>query len=308
VQAHQHNHCESPRLAQIEVTNACDDNRPNVYQRGPRMRLESPKSGKIQQGALFNCALVPGYEDCPCHGLILTARCDLEHGKYSVINYLPVVRFSDWAKREMCYLLARRSNKSLFAAIRTALTNKKVTEYVLGTFPLRDIIEKETSGKEQRLLLEKLAQLQMTEAVISLGGRQFHRSSELIEIEGKQCDALIKELIQGKLSEYYFLDAVDVTERSASGYVVLLRNMRMMSSGHASTIVLGLERECAELDTALMSILTFTHEPICMLTGVLRSPDIEHLAQYFANLFVKIGLEDYEDQTVTYHQNMAKDI
>ena len=55
------------------------------------MRLEHPKSGKLQQGALFNCVLVSGYEGCPCHGLVLTARCDLEHGKYSVINYLPVV-------------------------------------------------------------------------------------------------------------------------------------------------------------------------------------------------------------------------
>jgi hypothetical protein len=144
------------------------------------------------------------------------------------------------------------------------------------------------------------------EAVTSLGGRHTSQSSDHIQIEGKQCDTLVKELIQGKLSEYYFLDAVDINEHSADGYVVLLRSMRMLSTEYASKIVAGLEQQSAQSDPGLMSILTFAHEPICMMTGVLRSPDIEHLAQYSANLFVRIGLEDHEDQTIEHHQNTAK--
>ena len=270
------------------------------------MRLEHPKSGKFQQGSLFNCVLVPGYEGCPCHGLVLTARCDLEHGKSSVVNYLPVVRFSDWAKREMCFLLARRIHKSVQGTINKALSDKKVTKFVLDTFPLRTIIEKETSGRDRENLLAKLVQLQVIEAVISLGGRHTSQSSELIQIDGKHCDTLIRELIQGKLSEYYFIDAVDIYEQSVEGYVVQLRNMRMLNTEHASKIVAGLEQESARSDAGLMSVLTFAHEPICMITGVLRSPDIEHLAQCFANLFVRIGLEDHEDQTIEHHQNIAK--
>jgi hypothetical protein len=270
------------------------------------MRLEHPKSGTIQQGALFNCVLVPGYDDCPCHGLILTARCDLEHGKYSVINYLPVVRFSDWTRREMCYLLARRIHKSVQSSIIKALGDKKVTKYVLSVFPLRDIIQKETSGKDRESLLVKLAQLEVIESVMSLEGRHTLRSSELIRIDGKQCDLLIRELIQGKLAEYYFLDAVDIHDRPLEGHVVLLRQMRMLSSEFASKIVVGLAQEQVGSDAGLMSIVTFAHEPICMVTGVIRSPDIEHLAQHFASLFVRIGLEDHEDQAIEHHQKIAK--
>lgn len=270
------------------------------------MRLEHPKSGKVQQGALFNCVLVPGYEGCPCHGLILTARCDLEHGKYSVINYLPVVRFSDWATREMCYLLARRIHKSVQGALNKVLRDKKVTDYVLDTFPLRDIIEKVTSGKEQDQLVGKLSQLQVIESVISLGGRHTSQSGQLIQIDGKQCDAIIRELIQGKLPEYYFLDAVDIHDNSSEGYVVLLRNMRILSNEYAARIVNGLDLETARSDAGLISALTYECEPICMITGVLRSPDIEHLAQCFANLFVRIGLEDHDDQTVERHQIVVK--
>lgn len=270
------------------------------------MRLEYPKSGKLQQGALFNCVLVPGYEACPCHGIVLTARCDLEHGKYSVINYLPVVRFSDWARREMCYLLARRIHKSVQASVNKALSDKKVTPYVLETFPLQDIIKKVTSGKDRENLLAKLEHLQVIESVMSLGGRHSSRSSELIHIDGKQCDTVVRELIQGKLPEYYFLDAVDIYPPSSEGYVVLLRNMRTLSTEYTSRIVDGIDRESAASDAGLMSVLTFAHEPICMITGVLRSPDIEHLAQYFANLFVRIGLEDHEDQIIEQHQTIAK--
>lgn len=270
------------------------------------MRLEHPQAGKLQQGALFNCVRVPGYEDCRCHGLILTARCDLEHGKYSVVNYLPVVRFSDWSTRDLCYLLARRLNKSIQGHITKVLRDKKVTDYVLATFPLRDIIERTTSGKDRDILLTKLEQHNLIDATISSGGRHTSWSSDLISVDAKQCDALIRDLIQGKLAEYYFLDAVDVHERPAEGYVVLLRCMRTLYIEHASRIASGLEHDFAPSDDALMSVLTFAHEPICMVTGVLRSPDIEHLAQFFANLFVRIGLEDHDDKTIEHHQNIAK--
>jgi hypothetical protein len=33
------------------------------------MRLEHPKAGKIQQGAVLNCISVQGYDDCECHGI-----------------------------------------------------------------------------------------------------------------------------------------------------------------------------------------------------------------------------------------------
>lgn len=270
------------------------------------MRLEHPKSGTIQQGALFNCALVPGYEECQCHGLILTARCDLEHGKYSVVNYLPVVRFSDWVNREMCYLLARRIHKSIHSYINKALRDKQVTAYVLDTFPLTDIIKKVANGKEQDTLLAKVSQLRVIEAVIELAGGRTSQCAELVTIDSKQCDTLIKELIQGKLPEYYFLNAVDVNDRTTEGYVVLLRNMRTLSTDHACRIAAGIEFDMEQPDPGLMSVLTATHDPACMITGVLRSPDIEHLAQYYANLFVRIGLEDQQEQIIEQHQTLAK--
>lgn len=271
------------------------------------MRVEHPISGRLQQGAFFNCAIVPGYEDCQCYGLILTARCDLEHEKYSAISYLSVIQFSDWVKRELCFVLARRNFKSIKSHIYRTLKDNKVPEFVFNTFPLKDIIEKETSGKEKVSLLDKLECLQLIESVLS---KNTLYSRELIQKYITDCDALVNDLIRGKLPEYYFINAVDTAvdgnDRSSGGYVVLLRNMRILSPKTACKIIAGIEENDAKSDTVLMSTLTFAHEPICMVTGVLRSPDIEHLAQSFANLFVRIGIEDHEEQTIENHKNIAK--
>lgn len=268
------------------------------------MRLEHPKPAKIQQGAIFNCVLVPGYEDCPCHGIVLTARCDLEHGKYTVVNFLPVVRFSDWSRREMCYLIAKRKHKDVCSSIHDFLDRKNASTFIRDTFPLREIIIKETTGKEQHALLSKLEHLSLIDQVIAAGGKKT-MDGQLIEREKKETDSVVKDLLKGKLSEYYFLDAVDVLGKSQGGYVILLRNMRTLSCESMDMIAKGVEfsaTACADL----MSVLTFANEPVCMITGVLRSPDIENLAQHFANLFVRIGLEDYHDTIIQHHQDLAK--
>jgi hypothetical protein len=270
------------------------------------MRLEHPKAVKIQQGAVLNCVVVPGYDNCNCYGIVMTARCDLEHEKHTVINYLPVVRFADWVHRGMSYLLAKRLRGSLASVIEKALTNKGVSTLVRNTFPLRDILAKETKGKDQKTLLQKCDQLDLVDTIVSLGGAFYPHTTALMQIESKQCDNIVGDLVQHKLGEYYFLDAADIYDTSAEGYVVLLRHMRTMSCRLSLRIVEGLSAEEAKTDPEAVSQLCFSHDPICMITGVLRSPDIEHLAQQFANLFVRIGLEDYADTIVEHHAIMAK--
>ena len=89
--------------------------------------------------------------------------------------------------------------------------------------------------------------------------------------------------------------------------MVLLRSMAgMLNIEQASQITAGLEQDGVRSDPELQSVLTFAHEPICMITGVLRSPDIEHLAQCFATLFVRIGLVDHQDQTIEQHEIIAR--
>ncbi len=239
---------------------------------------------------------------------MLTARCDLEHGKSNVINYLPIVRFSDWARREMCYILAKRLYTDVKNSIDAFLDKKQVSSAIRSTFPFREVITKETTGKDQAALLQKCAHLDLVNAAMEKGGAYFPDSQSLAAINAKVTDSLIKELVTQKLAEYYFLDATDYGPQPSEGYVVLLRTMQTMPIALMKQIAEGIEYTETQTNPAFNLILTSSHQTLCMITGVLRSPDIEHLAQQFSNLFVRIGLHDHDDATIQLHLQIAKNL
>ena len=272
------------------------------------MRLEYPEPNKAQQGAIFNCVNVVGYEGCQCYGLILTARCDLEHNKQSVINYLPVVRFRDWAARSLVNILSRRSCSELAQDIDSRLDQKQITSRIRETFTLEDIVTREFADKDQNALLDKLRKYKLLKNVLLLNGSYCHNAGDVIREAGRKCDTIIKELVEQKLGEYYFIESVDLHAPISEGFVILLRSMQTLPSDIMARVVKGFD--ISEFDPAASGVemLNLVHEPLCMITGVLRSPDIEHLAQQFANLFVRIGLEDQGQVTVNRHLATAKSL
>jgi hypothetical protein len=269
-------------------------------------RLIHPEANKVQQGSIFNNVVVPGYENCKCCGIVLTARCDLEHGKHNLINYLPVVRFTDWASRALPFILARRLRTELKNEITKALIKRGVSALIRETYPLIDVINQETQGSERATLLQKAGQLEVVARAASRSGDFCPETKEILTIAGKKTDKLVEELIQQKLGEYYFLEATDACIAPTQGHVVLLRNMQTMDCKLMERIVAGITSEAAQACPDCQTHLTFAHEPICLVTGVLRSPDVEHLAQQFATLFIRIGLEDQSEATILQHRQLAR--
>lgn len=270
------------------------------------MRLEHPEAGRLQQGAIFNCAIVPGYDDCPCFGLVLTARCDLEHAKHTVVNYLPVVRFSDWARKNLCALLAKRLGVDLEKQITSALSKKGVSDKVRETFPLREVILKETAGIEQEALLLKCTNLEVLTKVAHYDEPHRDDASTIITLAGKNAEKLVEDLIKQRLPEYYFLEATDISGPDSGGAVVLLRRMTTLSCNIADRISEGITEQDSHGMSGIEHVLTFNHDPLCIVTGVLRSPDLEHLAQQFAHLFIRIGIKDQEQATLERHYAIVK--
>ena len=202
--------------------------------------------------------------------------------------------------------MSRRLRPALEKDITRQLKSKGISEALYTVFPLEDVIRQETKGSEQANLLAKCAHLKLVSNISAKVDGLCPVAKDIISLAGKQCDKLIEELIEQKLGEYYFLDSVDVYESSKEGFVVLLRNMCMMDCELTTLILAGLPEETAAPDIIKTNGVTFEHEPICMITGVLRSPDVEHLAQQFATLFVRIGLEDHAQETVSQHQQLSK--
>lgn len=272
------------------------------------MRLVHPEAGRIQQGAIFNCVNVPGYEGWPCSGIVMTARCDLEHGKQSVVNYLPIVPFKAWTKRELCYLVAKQLRNDLISKIRNYLMNNGATSQILETFPLSEIIRIHTKKKDLARVQKWLDDYDLAERVSWDSHRICEENGSILGIGSAVCDRIVADLIHQKISEYYFLECTDVDERNeAAGSVVLLRRMQTMESRSMATIMKGISEEDAPGLGFQIAELTFAFDPICMITGVLRSPDMEHLAQTFGSLFLRIGLVDQKETTIESHKRIAKE-
>ncbi len=273
------------------------------------MRLKLPLSDRVEQGAIFNCVSLPGYEGCHCWGIVLTARCDLAHDKFSAINYLPIVRFTDCLARHFAMPIAKRTQKELEKKFAEWFEKKNVSEQVRATFPFEDIILREANDRERDGWLEFNNQLCAARSILKKAG-VFDplAANALLPKRGKETKDLVEDLIKQKLGEFYFLESVDCGESPEEGFVVLLRNMRTLDPAIMNGVVSGLTAESARQFPLCEHHLTFEREHLCMLTGVLRSPDLEHLTQQFAHLFVHIGLEDQKASTIANHVKLAKRI
>lgn len=111
--------------------------------------------------------------------------------------------------------------------------------------------------------------------------------------------AVLRECAEQRLSGYYFLPEVEPHPAEEGGHVVLLRQIRHIPRDLAGAMASGLSGlEYAALsaqDDRLLGQLSFDCSDFAMPVGLLRSPEVEHLAQEFAVLYTRIGVEDLRD-------------
>ena len=269
------------------------------------LRLQYPEHCLIQQGSIFNCVQVPQYERHKCYGIVMTARCDLEWDKQSVINFLPIVPFSAWAVTDMSRFLARRMRPTLEKQVFKRLTDNSATKQMIETFPIEDIILQLLPKKERQKALDQYALLKLAEKVSTQPTGESEIGKDLIRRATRDVAEICEELITQRLSEYYFLEHVDVSDHVCTeGYVVLLRRMNTIDNATMHLVATGF-CESQELPESIRNVFTLAIDPVCMITGVLRSPDVEHLCQRFAQLFTRIGLDDHTTGTISHHKHLA---
>jgi hypothetical protein len=269
------------------------------------MRVGPPRAAKLTQGSIFSCVANPMYQGCKCYGLVITRRCHLEHNNYDVINYVPVVQYKDWVERDMTSLLAKRIVGSIRSQIRDRLSGIPSIDMLLKTFPLEDVVDRETTGGKRDELRNLVRCQRAAEEAVRLRGRFVPENSILREYGKNAAKTLAKELIKSQISDYYYLHQVDGCAGSGEGFVALLRHVRTLPAQYGSMIADGIETTNDKLVEEIKQHLTFDYESICLVLGELRSPFIEHLLQHFTRLWDDIGLEDYEDKIIKHAEQLA---
>lgn len=258
------------------------------------MHIEKPKIGEVTQGAIFTAASAENYPSKPTWGLCITARCDMAHeNKVKVFNYLPIVRYEDWILNDGAKILTERINNELNGAAKNLLKSKNKSETILESYPIKIIAEKifpeggkfhEIANKLENINL-KNNDYPMTIADIA----------EIAKYNEKCCEKILKELWSNQLSGYYYLSSIGNTEYSStSGYVILLREVRHIPKIMAEKISCGIFLEEEDINILAQSNFNKAVFDFVSITGVLKSPWIEHLLQNFSIMFSRIGLPDPE--------------
>src|SRR6185369_14754044 len=110
---------------------------------------------------------------------------------------------------------------------------------------------------------------------------------------------IISELLNHKLNGYYYLNALSPEHEEGDHFIILLREVSHVPRVLAMRIAHGLEYKeystlCQQYPLVEGS-LEMKPDGFCMPLGGMKSPDIEHLMQKFAELFGRIGIDDPDE-------------
>ena len=261
-----------------------------------------PDYKELTQGTLFSCAVAEEYPNCSVYGLVITARCDVANDKVNVYNFVPVVRFSDWCRRDGARILASRTSRAVRGEMRSLLQSLGEAPSVLEKVDPRRLLEplfprSDQKRRKARAQFENLSErLAISLEVLEHGGGS--AVACLWERETREGHKIVRELMSNSLAEYHVLPRVDPYER-AEGYVALLREIRHIPRSLAQLVCRGIDRELFDIfcGTAQMTAsgLQIMDDDFAFPVGLLRSPEIEFLMQRLTLLFSRIGVEDMSD-------------
>jgi hypothetical protein len=234
------------------------------------------------------------------HGVVLTARCDLEQDKYNVLNYAPVVSLCDWLKVDGYEIALSRISADLDARIEAALNSVDLPISILSSQTLTSILDAYIRSPDATKQLKKAEKkfVELNERVRQLARwREGFASNNLDLFE--RCEpilkTLVRELANHKLAGYYFLPKLE-TDGNEIGFVTLLREVHHLPRKLARLIAEGLDAASEGFSdhSHWSTLVDFTHSDFSMPVGEITSPQVEHLLQTFSHLFGRIGLPDPE--------------
>ncbi|WP_336979885.1 hypothetical protein [Altererythrobacter fulvus] len=261
-----------------------------------------PLPKELTQGTIFTCAASEDYGDTAPRGIVITARCDLAHGKASVISYVPLINFRAWLFRDGLRLLASRALAASRGAMKSALRDAGLVDSLLDTLSpatVREHLGKLTDKAQQsaaKRFADAEAKKQAAEAALGAAPGA-KTAADLFDAQPKEYQRIIEELLSNGISDYHFIESSEPGE-ACEGYVALLREIRYLPAALAAELREGIdfqrfEQICCDQPRFADKLIVADEEQYAMPVGMLQSPFIELFMQRFTGLYARIGVSDY---------------
>lgn len=248
---------------------------------------------KVTQGSIFSNAIATKYTD-GVYGLIISARCDLEHeGKVEYVYYLPIVDLKQWYENDgrsyMLYKEIERKKRKLEA------------ECIKHKFPLDGILEEQLMRMGNAI--EKEEDKQRYLSSVSDFFRIQEKQAGVSEYEPRQdsIDSLLENLKKNDLKDVILIES---WEKKRQYKVILLQDLKRVKFTYAKKLGVGLcENEISkksENDLQYSDNSSYFYE----IVKELSSPFIEFVMQRFSQVFCRIGLEDMENEHIAHMKSI----
>ncbi|MDP3404935.1 MAG: hypothetical protein Q8S03_09605 [Brevundimonas sp.] len=267
--------------------------------------IGNPSTTELTQGTIFTCAASEDYSDAAPRGLVITARCDVAHGKAPVISYVPLISFRAWLFRDGLRLLASRVVAANRGSMRAALRDAGLVDSILDTLSpqtvrehLAGLKEKSEQKAAERYSVAEV-QKQAAEAAID-AMPQTDRAADLFNSQAKEYQRILQDLLSNGISDYHFIERSEAGEQ-CEGYVALLREIRYLPVALATELQEGIDLTrfvelCRDHPRYSDKLIIVDRDQYAMPVGVLQSPFIELFMQRFTNLYARIGVTDFSPE------------
>lgn len=261
-----------------------------------------PKARELTQGTIFTCATSEDYTEVSPLGIVITARCDIAHGKAPVISYVPLISFREWLFRDGLRLLASRVLSASKGAMRSALRDLDLAESMLETLSQETLHAhmSELTGKTERNAVKRYldAEAQQEAAKAALNAPTGQKAAaDFLDSRQKDYQKLMQELLSNAIADYHFIDRSEPDEKS-HGYVALLREIRYLPATLAMELKDGIDYQrfaeiCREQPGHADKLTIVRDDQYAMPVGLVQSPFIELFMQRFTSLYARIGVTDF---------------
>ncbi|HWW64471.1 MAG TPA: hypothetical protein VNZ43_06905 [Sphingomonadaceae bacterium] len=267
-----------------------------------------PLPNELTQGTIFTCATSEDYLVAAPHGLVITARCDVAHGKAPVISYVPLVSFRAWLFCDGLRLLALRVIAASRGAMRAALREAGLAGSMIDTLSaeaLREQLATMTEKAERKAAkryADAEAQKNLAEAALAAVPAT-KLAADLFDAQPKEYQRMLHELLSNSISDYHFVERSEPGE-ICEGYVALLREIRYLPVALASELKDGIDFQrfaelCSEQPRYSDKLTISDEEQYAMPVGLLKSPFIELFMQRFTSLYARIGVTDFSPELMS---------
>ena len=264
--------------------------------------IGNPHPKELTQGTIFTCALAEEYPGIPVLGIIITARCDVSHGKAPIFSYVPLVKFEDWLLQDGRRVLAGRCMAAARATMKAAVVEAKLTPSILETVSHAAISAELGKSADKGGLAtakrfdEALVVLSKAESAI-MDVVSVDESKKFISDNQKTYNQMASEVLSGLMSDFYYIDRSEIGEQCL-GYVALLREIRSVPALLARALLTGIDVSqfvdlCCKHSTLENKLAITSNDHYAMPVGLMLSPFIEHFMQRLTHLFSRIGVTDF---------------